>query len=194
MQTAWETLHTRINSQKISVDERTMGSRDLVKEVTQMDLNAQNAPNITGGTGLHFQKMSNLCVYFATISVVRHEMKKIIGNSTSTAVNIDSEKFSLKIHQVRHQIFTENTSSPTSIPIPAGKSIDELFIEKEFWLLDRFVVRYESRYEVDTFQNALSFERMLSVLLGCVSPRALSGLVKTLNIHLKLKYGILPQK
>ena len=154
MQTAWETLHTRISNQKISVDERTMGSRDMVKELTLMDLNAQNAPNITNETGLHFQKMSNLCVCFATMSAVRHEMKKIIGNSTSTAVNIDRR----------------NRSSPYSIPIPAGQSIDELFKETEFQFSD-------SGNEIDTFQNALSFERMLSVLLGCVSPRALSGLV-----------------
>ena len=162
-QKAWKTLHTRINNRRIRVDERTMGSRDLVKELTQMDLNAQNAPNITGGTGLHIQKMSNLCVYFATMSAVRHEMKKIIGNSTSTAVNIDRR----------------NSSSPTSILIPAGKSIDELFKEKEFQFLDVHldVRRFVVRDEVDTFQNALSFERMLSVLLGCVSPRALSGLV-----------------
>ena len=148
MKTAWETLHTRINNQKIRVDERTMGSRDLIKELTQMDLNAQNAPNITDGTGLHFQKMSNLCIYFATMSAVRHEMKKIIGNSSSTAVNI---------HGCSNPLFW------TSIPIPAGKLIDELFK----W-------------------RTLSFEIMLSVLLGCVSPRALSGLVKTLNVPFKI--------
>ena len=163
VQTAWGTLRTRTHTQRISVHERTMCSRDLVKELTQMDLNGQNGQNITGGTGLHFQKMSNLCVYFATMSAVRHQMKKIIGNSKSTAVNIDRR----------------NRSRQTSIPIPAGKSIDELFKEKDFQFLD-------SRNEIDTFQNALSFERMLSVLLGCVSPRALSGLVETLNIHLKL--------
>ena len=122
-----------------------------------MDLNAQNALNITDGTGLHFQKMSNLCVYFATMTAVRHEMKKIIGYSTSTAINMKREYGSDPINY-------------KSIPFPAGKSIDELFKEKEFQFLD-------SINEIDTFPNALSFERMLSVLLGCVSPRALSGLV-----------------
>ena len=153
VQTAWGTLRTRTHTQRISVHERTMCSRDLVKELTQMDLNAQNGPNITGGTGLHFQKMSNLCVYFATMSSVRHEMKKIFENSTSMAVNI------------RYWFPKKEL-----ISIPAGKSIDELFKEKEF----RFLDPYGNRAK---FPNALSFERMLSVLLGCVSPRALSGLV-----------------
>ena len=160
-QTAWKILHTRINNQRIKVDERTMGSRDLVEELTSMNLNAENPPNITDGTASHFQKISNLCVYFATMSVVRHEMKKIFENLTSTAVNLDNEYGS------------EYPTDKKSIPIPAGKNIDELFKEKEFLFL------------ATTFQNALSFERMLSVLLGCVSPRPLSGLVKAINIHIK---------
>ena len=165
MQTAWETLHTRTNNQKISVDERTMGSRDMVKELTLMNLNAQNAPNITDGTGLHFQKMSNLCVYFATVSAIRHEMKKIIGNLISTAINMENK-------------YEEFSEFKKMVPIPASRSIDELFIEKEFQFVDH-------GYEI-SIQNALSFEGMLSVLLGCVSPRALSGLVENLNIHLEL--------
>ena len=160
VQAAWKALHSycKIKNQRISVDERTMGSRDMVKELTQMDLSAQNGPNITGGTGMHLQKMSNLCVYFASMSAVRHEVKKIIGYSTSTAVNMDKERYA------------DYPNYYKSIPIPAGKSIDQLFKEKEFQFSD-------SRNEMDKFQNALSFERMLSVLLGCVSPRALSGLV-----------------
>ena len=156
VQTAWKALSTRINSQRINVDERTMGSRDMVKELTLMDLNAQNVPNITDGTSLRFQKMSNLCVSFATMSAVRHEMKKIFENSKSTAINMDN-------------LFE-------SIRIPAGQSIDELFKEKEFQFEDRS----------GKFQNAFNFERMLSVLLGCVSPRALSGLAKTINIDIKI--------
>ena len=162
-QTAWETLHTGINNQKISVDERTMSSRDMVKELTHMNLNAQNAPIITGGTGLHCQKMSNLCVYYATVSAVRHEMKKIFENLTSKAVNI----------------YYGNSSSERLIPIPAGKSIEELFEEK------KITFGYTTLSDTDIYQSALTFERMLSVLLGCVSPRALSGLIK-INIHLKL--------
>ena len=162
VQTAWENFNARIDNQRISVDERTMSSRDMVKELTVMDLNAQNAPNITNGTGSHCQKMSNLCVYFATMSALRHEMKKICENSISTGVNW-------------HNHYTYE-----SIPIPAGKSIDEVFKENEFQFLNHEEI-------IEKIPNALSFERMLSVLLGCVSPRALSGLVKTLNIHFKIK-------
>ena len=68
VQQAWETLNTKICSDtSFSVDERTMGSRDLVKELTQINLDARNPQNITRGTILHDQKMSNLCVYFAII-------------------------------------------------------------------------------------------------------------------------------
>ena len=164
VQTAWETLSTRINCLRFNVDERTMrilmSTKDMVKELTLMNLNAENAPNITDETCLHYQKMSNLCVYFATMSAVRHEMKKIFENSKSTAVNMDDEYGTL-------------------IQIPAGKSIDELFEEKEFQALN-------PRGTSVKFHNALTFERMLSVLLGCVSPRSLSVLVKTLNIHFKI--------
>ena len=157
-QCAWETLNTRITNQRISVDERTMGSRDLVKELTLMDLNARNAPNITDGTALHFQKMSNLCVYFTTMSAVRHEMKKIFGNLASKPVNMGTELV--------------RSIDKVLIPIPTGRSIDELFKETEFQF------EYYIDNEIVTFPNALSFERMLAVLLGCVSPRALSELVK----------------
>ena len=159
VQNNWETLHTRMKNQEINVDERTMGSRDMVKELSSMNLNAKNAANITEGTGLHSQKISNLCVYFATMSAVRYELKKVFENSKSTDVNMDN-KYGF-------------------IPIPAGKSIDELFEEKEFQFENFF------NNEIIPFPNALSFERMLSVLLGCVSPRALSGLVKTINIHFR---------
>ena len=135
---AWESLNTQIGLNiSFSLDERTMGSRDLVKELSQINLDAQNTQNITHGTLLHFQKMSNLCVYFATLSALRHEIKNLVGNSTSKGSN------DLKY----------------LISIPNGKSIDELFKEKK----------------INGRPNVLSFERMLSVLLGCVSLRALSG-------------------
>ena len=163
VQTAWETLNTIKSDQRISVDEKTMVSRDIVKELTFMNLNAQNAPK-TDRTGLHSQKMSNLCVYFATMSAIRHEMKKVFENLTSTAVNINNNYGS------------EYPTDAESIPIPAGKSIDELFNEKEFQFFDRN----------ETFKNALNFERMLAVLIGCVSPPALSGLGKTINMNIEI--------
>ena len=154
VQADWETFNTRISTQRISVDERTMSSRDFVKELTLLDLNAQNGLVITNGTGLHYQKMSNLCVYFATTSAVRHEMKKIFQNLTTTAIN--TGHYGLPSDNDLRQIL-----------IPAGKSIKQLFSIKEFLEFNR----------QKKIPNALSFERMLSVLLGCVSPRPLSGLV-----------------
>ena len=150
VQQAWESLNTQIGSNTtFSVDERTMGSRDLVKELTQINLDAQYPQNITQGTFLHDQKMSNLCVYFATLSALRHEIKKLFNNFISVAVDIES---SFGVYQ---------------LSIPAGKSIDELLKEKEF--------AHPRGSSYSNLPNALSFERMLSVLLGCVSPRALSG-------------------
>ena len=164
VQNAWESLHTKITKRNISVSRNTMATRNMVKEVTVMDLNARSGPNIPDETGLHFQKMSNLCTQFAIMSAVRHEMKKIIKNSISTAVNM----------------LNGFPTDKVSIPIPAGKLIDELFKENEFQFFNR------SKIEIVDYPNALSFERMLSVLLGCVSPRPLSGLVKTFNIHFEI--------
>ena len=165
VQTAWETLNTRISTQRISVDERTMSSRDLVKELTLLDLNAQNGLVITNETGLHYQKMSNLCVYFATTSAVRHEMKTMFQNLTSTDINTGHYEF-------------PSDNDFREILIPAGKSIDQLFSIKEFLEI----------YRQKKIPNALSFERMLSVLLGCVSPRPLSGLVKYYHRYYVIYY------
>ena len=141
-----------------------MATRDMVKDLTSMNLKAESFEFITHGTGLHNQKESNLCVYFATMSAIRHAIKKIIKNSTSTAINMRNEY----------------PSDKESIFIPAGKSIDELFKKEEFQFVDGV------KNETKKFQNALSYERMLSVLLGCVNPRALSGMIKSLNIYFKI--------
>ena len=130
-----------------------MGSRDLVKELTQINLDAQNTVNITQGTLLHDQKMSNLCVYFATLSALRHEIKNFFKNLISNTVESYAEGY--------------GNGRILQVLIPAGKSIDELFKEKEF--------DHPNQSFSPKISNALSFERMLSVLLGCVSPRALSG-------------------
>ena len=113
LQKAWESLHTKIGSDtSFSVDERTMGARDLVKELTQINLDAQNPHNITQGTRFHSQEMSNLCVYFATLSALRHEIKKLFNNLVSEDGNF--------------------RDGLRKVSIPAGKSIDELLREKEF--------------------------------------------------------------
>ena len=164
VQNAWETVHTEIGNKKISVDKNTMGTRNLVEDVASMDLNARDAPNIPYLTAFHLQKVSNLCVQFAEMSAVRHEMKKIIKNSESTAVNM----------------LNEFPTDKEKIPIPADKLINQLFEEKEFEFVDPVSNKKEN------FPNALNFESMLSVLLGCVSPRPLSGLVKTFKIHFEI--------
>ena len=38
---------------------------------------------VTGGTQLHDQKDTNLCAYFATMSALRHQLRKIIGSKIS---------------------------------------------------------------------------------------------------------------
>ena len=97
------------------------------------------------------------------MSAVRHEMKKIFENLISTAINFDGKYYFA--HPLDEKL----------IPIPAGESIDELLKEKDFQF---------NFLRTKKFPNALSFERMLSVLIGCVSPRALSGLVKSRHIKL----------
>ena len=99
--------------------------------------------------------------FTSRLSALRHEIKNIFNNLISKAVYT----FVVGVRQVS---------------IPAGKSIDELFKGEEFQFVDSAV------NEIEKFPNALSYERMLSVLLGCVSPRALSGMIKTLNIHFKI--------
>ena len=140
VQEAWECLNTQIHfdaTSSFTVDKGTMGSRNLVKQLTQMNLNARNPKNITHGTLLHDQKISNLCVYFAILSAVRHEMKSHF------------------IGLISNYVWSESIESS----IPRGKSIDELLEVKV----------------INGRPTALSYELMLSMMLGCVSPRALSG-------------------
>ena len=80
----WKKFHSEINvSAEIKVGERTQASRDLFKEVTQVNLRANTAKMATGGTNLHDQKYTNLCAYFAAISVLRHQLRRIIGDKRS---------------------------------------------------------------------------------------------------------------
>ena len=166
VQQAWETLNCKIASNhSFNVDERTMSSRDLVRELSQINLDAQNSLKITYGTRLHDQKMSNLCVYFAVLSALRHEIKNFFKDLGSS--NVDYRSF----------------FDAFKVLLPTGKSIDRLLIEKEFfnpWSIG------------EKIPNALSFERMLSMLIGCISPRALSGngsnMIDQMMIFLFRKY------
>ena len=93
----------------------------------------------------------------------RHELSRFIGNATSDAINISSD----------------GRMIPFKICIPAEKTINELYEMK--------IVRPSRPYEslidnsAELNHNALSFERMIAMILGCVSPRPLSGLDDSLT-------------
>ena len=93
----------------------------------------------------------------------RHELGRFIGNAKSDAINMTSD----------------GRMIPFKICIPAEKTINELYEMK--------IVRpsrpYESLIEEsdEVNHNALSFERMIVMILGCVSPRPLSGLDDSLT-------------
>ena len=67
----WLSFHSLIKvPAEFKVDERTLSSRDLFQEITQMNLNAKSGQMATGGTKLHDQKDTNFCAYFATMSAL----------------------------------------------------------------------------------------------------------------------------
>ena len=137
----WRSFHSLIKvPAEFKIDERTLSSRDLYKEITQMNLKAKSGQMVTGGTKLHDQKDTNFCAYFATMSALRHQLRKIVGSVISgkdTSSN-DEEKY-------------------------AGLEIKE----------------YLERRDTDEKR----FERDLSVMIGCVSPRSLTARFKiTLKI------------
>ena len=121
----WQLLHSPIKiPAEFKVDERTLSSRDLFKELTQVSLKAKSGQMVTGGTKLHYQQDTNFCVYFATMSALRHQLRKIAGT------------------------------------------------EKRWRGNDREGIKeYLERLDEDEKR----FERDLSVMIGCVSPRSLSA-------------------
>ena len=77
----WKSFHSLIKvPADFKVDERTQCSRDLFQELTQLTLKAKSGQMVTGGTILHVQKDTNLCAYFATMSALRHQLKKSIAS------------------------------------------------------------------------------------------------------------------
>ena len=121
----WLSFHSLIKvPADFEVDERTLSSRDLYKEITKMNLSAKSGQMATGGTKLHDQKDTSFCAYFATMSALRHQLRKIVG----------SEK----------NIYGEE------------------------------IAEYLERRDKDEKR----FERDLSVMIGCVSPRSLSARFK----------------
>ena len=136
----WQSFNSLEVSAEFKVDERTLSSRDVFQEITQMNLNAKSGQMATGGPKLHDQKDTNFCAYFATMSALRHQLKKIVGTEKSGKdtsnyyyLNYDDEKY-------------------------AGLEIAE----------------YLERRDTDEKR----FERDLSVMIGCVSPRSLSARFK----------------
>ena len=84
----WKSFHSRIKLPAgFKVDERTQCSRDLFKELTQVSLKAKSGQMATGGTKLHDQMDTNLCAYFATMSALRHQLRKFIAKYAGIEIN-----------------------------------------------------------------------------------------------------------
>ena len=145
----WKSFHSLIKvPDEFKVDEKTQCSRDLFKELTQVSLKAKSGQMVTGGTNLHDQKDTNLCAYFATMSALRHQLKKTVGIEIS---GIDASK-----------INTYETSEYWKEP-KERESEAKKYAELE---IDEYLKRRD--------KNEKRFERDLAVMIGCVCPRALS--------------------
>ena len=129
----WESFHEHLIkcSAVFEVDEKSLISRDLYKEITKLNLNAKSGQIATGGTKLYDQQDTNLCACFAALSALRHQLRKVVGSNKASY----------------------------------GEDIKE----------------YLKRHDEDEQR----FERDLSVMVGCVSPRSLSARFKI--IHFKKK-------
>ena len=152
IESEWKSFQDSVKlSRSFTVDERTQCSRDVVQELTGLNLNAPGSAYVTHGTKLHDQRVTNLCVYFSIISAIRHEIRKIVGSGKSAEINVDSN----------------GDMYERIICIPKDKTISEVLEAKYFEYI------YDGENKVQ--QNGASFERMMAVLLGCVSPRGLSA-------------------
>ena len=80
----WKNFHSEIRAlTEIKIDERTKASSYLNKEV--FDLTSKENMDIlpTERTHLLDQKITDLCSYFATMSALRHQLRKSIGDKKS---------------------------------------------------------------------------------------------------------------
>ena len=151
----WKSFHSVIKVPVgLKVDERTQCSRDLFKELTQLTLKAKSGQMVTGGTILHVQKDTNLCAYFATMSALRHQLRKTVGTQKSgkDVSKIDSSE--TWEDTKRRQEKEANKY--------AGLEIDEYLEQRD--------------------KDEKRFERDLAVMIGCVCPRALSATFKMRHI------------
>ena len=115
-----------------------------------MDLKAKSGQKATGGTKLHDQKDTNFCAYFATMSALRHQLRKIVGSEKSRK---DTSKL-----------------NPKDIELYGRKEQEKE--AKKYAGLE--IAEYLERRDKDEKR----FERDLSVMIGCVSPRSLSARFK----------------
>ena len=147
----WKSFHSLIKvPSEFKVDERTLISRDLFQELTQVTLKAKSGQMATGGTKLHDQQDTNFCAYFATMSALRHQLRKIVGSEKSGK---DSSKIDPKK--------------------PSRPEAQEREAEKYAGLeINEYLKRRDS--------DEKRFERDLAVMIGCVSPRSLSARFKIL--------------
>ena len=120
---------------------------------------------VTGGTKLHYQKDTNLCAYFATMSALRHQLRKVVGSEKSG-------KDTMKINKnVTDEDFRKRQEEKEAEKY-AGLEIEE----------------YLQRRDHD--ENR--FKRDLAVMIGCVCPRALSVRFKIRqSLYVKLIFKIL---
>ena len=157
----WQSFHSLITiPTEFKVDERTLSSRDLYEEITQMNLSAKSGQMATGGTILHDQQETNFCAYFACMSALRHQLRKIVGAKKS-------EKDFLKIEPYKKR---EPEKEEKESQKYAGLEIKE----------------YLKRRDKDEKR----FERDLSLMIGCVSPRSLSARFKRLKKFYISKYNL----
>ena len=109
---------------------------------------------VTGGTKLHHQNDTNLCAYFATMSALRHQLRKTVGSEIS---GIDASKIN------PNEVFEfDRKKQEYEARKYAGLQIEEFMNRKD---------HEEKR-----------FERDLVVMIGCVCPRALSARFKMRHI------------
>ena len=151
IEASWKSFHSLIKvPSRFKVAERTLSSRDLFQELTQVSLKAKTGRMATGGTKLHYQRDTNFCTYFATMSALRHQLRKTVGSE------ISGKDFS----KIGKYFFW---------------TVEELEIEvKKYAGLD--IKEYLDRRDEDEKR----FERDLAVMIGCVSPRSLSARFKIL--------------
>ena len=159
----WKSFHSLIKvPAEFKVDGRTQCSRDVFYEITQVSLKAKSGQMVTGGTKLHVQKDTNLCAYFATMSALRHQLKKIIGSQKSGEDNSTYDDMILSYEIYDENLFNYKNEAESAGGILEPENLPELLFKENLNRKDR-----DKR-----------FERELAVMIGCVCPRALSAKFK----------------